>query len=93
MIVTHALAYYYNASITSVKSSTVQALVTVSSGLLKPLILALPESIMLRLEMTECDKRFSLLQYGNNYGCKKFNSIGPSDSVSRLTQTLNLSLA
>jgi hypothetical protein len=31
--------------------------------------------------MSECDKRFSLLQYGNNYGCKKFNIIGPGDSV------------
>ncbi len=43
--------------------------------------------------MSEWDKRFSLLHYDNNYGCKKFNSIGPGDSVSRLTQTLNLSLA
>ncbi len=81
MIVTHALAYYYNATITHVKSLTVQALVTMSSGLLKPLILALPESIILMLEMSKWDKCFSLLQYGNNYSCKKFNSIGPGDSV------------
>jgi hypothetical protein len=53
MIVTNVLAYYDTTTITSVKSLTVQALVTVSSGLLKPLILALPESIMLKLAMSE----------------------------------------
>ncbi len=90
MIVTNVLAYYDTTTITSVKSLTVQALVTVSSGLLKPLILALPESIMLKLAMSEWDKCFSLLQYGNNYGCKKFNIIGPGDSVRRLYLNLNL---
>ncbi len=93
MNVTNALAYYNTATIMAVKGLTVLAPVTVSEGLLKNSILTLPKSIRLVLDVNDCDKCSSLLQYINNYACKRFNSIGPGDSVSRHTLTLNLSLA